>query len=386
MRNARAVAVRQSTPVFSAGFETDPTAGRAAARWTGLSSPTWPSLPFSGAWSAAAGAAGRHSLMLASGLWLGPTFPVTGLDLYRIRFAAKIPRAGAGMWGVRFYDAAGVQLAADNYAAIAAAPDAWGGNEGYFMAGANAVRAAVGFTVDSAQLFIDAVAVTRATRTQALQWADTLGATLPPLRYVPEPDRLKYLPRSMGKLRAGKELRLLVLGNSIENDMSNSLFHLQLERLYPGTHVRLLHAIRGSTGAGFLQDHVDEYVVPCQPDLVILSSGTQVVGAEATLNVIRRTRERLPEAEFLVLGYVGGWPETRGSTQPRQAAQQQFGHLLRVRAEERFATLNLREILEETAESAGHPADWYHRDAVHYNDRGKQLLGRVVARFFQPEG
>jgi len=63
---------------------------------------------------------------------------------------------------------------------------------------------------------------------------------LKPVRLALGPDRWRHLAATRALLQNGKPLRLLVLGDSIANDMSNSQFHLPIQRRFPKANITLL--------------------------------------------------------------------------------------------------------------------------------------------------
>jgi len=42
-------------------------------------------------------------------------------------------------------------------------------------------------------------------------------------------------------------------------------------------------------------------------------------------------------------------------------------------------------VWEDYLAGCGRPLNWYQRDFVHANSRGKQILGRIMERFFTPD-
>ena len=62
-----------------------------------------------------------------------------------------------------------------------------------------------------------------------------------------------------------------------------------------------------------------------------------------------------------------------------------YAQLVEVRDARRFATLDLRTAWEDYVRRSPRPREWYKRDSVHANLRGKQVMGRIVARYFSPD-
>jgi len=371
--------------VLSAKFERDPI----PAGWTGVASP---SQPFEGSWTAADACSGKHSVVSRHGGWESPMFRVQPFQLYRVSFWSRSERKA--YWLVRSFEAQGKESRADHYSSIYPSEN-WVENEFYFTGRADSAWARLSFRPIDAELRIDEVRVRPASREEALRWADQLQASLPPLNYQPAPDRLKFLERTMRKLGRGPVLRIVVLGDSIANDTSNSLFDLLLERRYPNVRIEVIRSIRGGTGCWYFQheNRVKELVVDHRPDLVIIAGISHGNDPEPIRNVIRQVREAR-ETDILVLsgaiietGLTHYWHTRGGFTPEARAAalaqSQKFRAKLREMAEEeKVAFLDVRGIWNHYVEQSPQPLEWYQRDWVHANTRGKHVLARILERFF----
>jgi len=381
--------------LLETGFETDP----AAAGWKGAARRRRPRRRSSAEWIDADPHGGRHCVKVAGGIWQSPEMRIRPFEFYRVTFASKTQ--GKGYWLMRFFDTEGREITADQYSSIFAS-DEWVANESCVMGRAGTASARLGFRPNRAEIFVDDVTVTGATRTDVLKWADSLYKTLPPVRCTPEPKRWKHLPKTMDKLRKGEALKIVVLGDSIANDLCNSHFHLLAERMYPGSRITLVHSIRGATGCPYYQGggRVKPYVVDHDPDLVIIAGISHGLSVPPIRSVIRQVREQMKAGpEFLVMtgavlepGMDAGmaW---RGLTSPppevkrraKEALTKFYAELVAARDADQFATLDLRAIWDAYIERSPRPLGWYQRDFTHANDRGKQILGRIVERFFAPD-
>ena len=379
----------QAAVAFRADFRSDPN----ASGW--LAEKEYPSsrTAFGGQW---VHEANERSIHIVAGMWTSPQFAVKELEFYRLTFSSRT--AKDAYWAMRFFDANGVELLADNYANIYAS-DAWTPNDCCVMARAGAVQATVGLRPNGAEVAISDVTVARISRPDALAWADALYKALPPVDYAPQADRFKNLPLTMERLRTGGELRIVSLGDSIGNDMSNSHFQLLIERLYPRSRVTLIHAIRGNTGCWWYEkdNMVKPFVLDHKPDLVIISGISHQTDANAIRNVITQVRAQQPNVEFLVMtgamiepGMNYGFIQ-KGLQHPtndvrkkhRDAETKFYNNLVAVRDADHFATLDLRDVWENYLAASPQPLEYFHRDFIHSNDRGKQILGRILARYFQ---
>jgi lysophospholipase L1-like esterase len=374
-------------------LETDFERNPVQAGWVGLGSP---SRPFDGVWSRENAHGGKGSISVTWGGWDSPAFPVKPFQLYRITFASKAERQG--YWLVRSFEAGGPELWSDSYSSVYESGE-WLGNEVYFTGRADSAWARLGFRPINGALCIDDVRVRPASRQEALCWADALYGSMPPLDCPLAPDRLKHLSRALEKLRTGPKLRIVILGDSIANDLGNSLFHLLLERKYPKCRIEVVHSIRGGTGCRYFQQEgrVKPLVVDYTPDLLIVGGISHDLDAEAFRSVIHQVRQATPVDILIFNGAViengldAYWHQRGGLTPEAKAkalaANARFTERLRTMAdEEKAAFLDTRGLWDAYIEQSSRPLDWYQRDWVHANERGKQVLGRMLERFFAPGG
>jgi len=377
-------------PVFMSDLEADPS----KAGWAGTE--VWGSAKFAAEWTTAEAHSGKRSMRISGGLWSSPKFKVKPLNFYRMTFASKAE--SKGYWVMQFFDSRGLEIAADDYSSVEVS-EQWLKNSFYVMAHADAAFASLGFRPIKSDFLIDDIAVTPISRQTALEFADNLYETLSPVNFEPEDGRFKRLNVTIEKLRAGKELTVVVLGDSIANDMANSRFHLQVERNYPGSRIRFIHSVRGITGCWYYErdNHVESYILDYKPDLVIIAGISHRLNDKAIRNVIRQTRIKLPAVEFLVMtgaimepGMNRNWA-AKGMASPPTAEREkavlkeaEFYSRLRASSEvDDFATLDMRSLWEEYLKQSGKPRTWFQRDFVHANERGKQIMGRIAVRFFE---
>jgi hypothetical protein len=120
---------------------------------------------------------------------------------------------------------------------------------------------------------VDDVELAPADADAVAAWADAVYATLPPLDYAPPPDRHRYLPRTMAALAAGETVRVVVLGDSIANDLSHSLFEVLVARAWPGARLEVVTSVRSGTGCEWYreEDRLRDYVLRHGPDLVLVA-------------------------------------------------------------------------------------------------------------------
>ncbi len=390
-------------PVFASDFETNPL------------KTDWRAQPRSrqrlkGRWETRKSAHGTRSFILQGGaLESAKTFKLTPHALYRVQFSAKAERSGKrGHWFVYFYDKAGRKISSDQYSGFAAGLD-WGEFEFYFMARAGTVTARFGLAyvnqvdkpeMNDVRLFVDHVRLTPATPAAALAWMDNVERQLPPIRFTPDPTRHEQLQKTMRRLRTGGNLRIVMLGDGICNDMSNSLFHLLLGRRYPQAGITLIHSQRDGAGCPIYQRPAlfNRYVADHRPDLLVIAGTSHNYNVVAVRRVIQMARKKFPEVEVLV--FTGAITEPGMSNavrrrglrdvpaKQRQEAEKAIAEFYRklamMRTKEKFELMHLRPLWESYVRVSGKSRHWFMRDPVHANHYGKQALGRILAKYFEP--
>ena len=109
---------------------------------------------------------------------------------------------------------------------------------------------------------------------------------------------------------------------------------------------------------------------------------------ESIREVVKQIRSG-SQAEILVM--TGAF----GSTDPRDDKQWKYAvdpkgtdyraRLLRMAAEEKIEFLDMFGPWGQYIRQSGKDLDWFKRDAVHANDRGFQVLGRILESYFAPK-
>ena len=349
---------------------------------------------FKGAWATADADSRGRFIVAERGHWQSPPLAVEPLAYYRLRFRAKAPLEGS--WVAEFFGADGDQLQADHYDSLPGSRR-WRAHEYFLRANANAALLRVRFIAHRAAVAVDDVRIDRSTPQAAAAWADKVYAALPPVAYRPPAGRCKLLPKTMHRLRAGPSIRVVLLGDSIANDTSNSAFDALLQRAYPNCRVELVNSVRGGTGCNWYRrdDRVGRYVLPFKPDLLVIAGISNGYDCESIREVIRQVRRR-SDCEVMVLtGCVH--PRVQGeinfaesAPMSREAACKVIlafpQRIAAMAAAEKVELLDIRKAWDDYILASPQPHAWFMRDPVHANTRGKQVLGRILLRYFAPRG
>ncbi len=363
-----------STVRLEHDFERDPQ----ASGWT-YTKPKEDAPP-KGSWVGDVSSPEAHSIVATAGHWHSPAFEVEPFQYYKITFQSKAE--GKAYWAAKFYYADGNALAADHYSSVGASKS-WIDNEFCFRGKANAVTAIICFQPrGSKALAIRKVKVRTLRRKKVAAWADSVRATIPPVLYAPPSYRWECIPRTIKKLNSGKTVRIVLLGDSIANDVGNSPFDALLERIYPGANVEVISSVRSSTGCRYYREEnrVKEYVVDLKPDLLIIAGISNGHDPEAMRSVIRQVREQI-DTEIMV---------TTGAVAPRRrkVRKKTSTFALRVEAmcyEENAEFLDMRLAWDQYIENCGVHDETFRRDSIHANAQGSQVLAAILARYFGPD-
>jgi len=325
------------------------------------------------------------------GQLLGPSVPVckNEFEFYSLSFDAKAPENC--YWGVFFNDKDGKMLVPDIYSTV------YDGKEKqhyeqviYGRENATGIhpflQSVKGIEVWNLQL-------NPISAKDVAEWCDRLYQTLPQLSYVPPANRLKLLPKTVAAMQTGKPWRVVMLGDSIINDTFNSNFQSLLMRFYPKADIRFICSVRGSTGCWYYQEpeHFKSYVTDLKPDLLIIGGISNKDDIDAIRKVIEMTRKEIGCETLLMSGPLGkDW---------RQHDEKELDAVLRVQnwtpnpfvEKQRQLAEELNVEFLDTATAwhnylgqSGKPWQWFQRDAVHGNDRGKQIVGRIIEAYFKP--
>ncbi len=214
-------------------------------------------------------------------------------------------------------------------------------------------------------------------------------AQMPPLHYTPRADRWKKLPRTAAILHQGGELHIVMLGDSIVNDTSCSRWDDVLRPRYPRAKIVRTTVVRGGTGCWWYHEagRVKKYVIPLRPDLFIIGGISQRDDVDSIRDTIRQVRAARPCDVLLMTGAFG-------PVDPRDPKQwtptiDTNGHDYRARLQrlarsEHGAFLDMTGAWGQYIRTSGKPLDWFKRDPIHANERGEQILGRILVRYLSP--
>jgi hypothetical protein len=215
-------------------------------------------------------------------------------------------------------------------------------------------------------------------------------AQIPPVRYTPPADRWKELPRTAALLaKDGAELRVVMVGDSIVNDTSRSRWDDVLQKSYPKCKITKITCVRGGTGCWWFKEpsRIKKYVLDQNPDLLILGGISHKGDVDSVRELIEAVR-KASACDVLVMAPVFGTMDPRDDKQWDEVTHPSGGdfrtRLRRMAEGQKAGFVDMTAAWGEYIRAGGKPTAWFKRDDVHANDRGEQVVGRILASYLAP--
>jgi hypothetical protein len=226
---------------------------------------------------------------------------------------------------------------------------------------------------------------------RTLEQIESIYREMPPVDYRAPSARWERLPRTRQRLESGGKFDVVMLGDSIVNDTSRSCWNLLLERAYPDVQIHKVTSVRGSTGCWWYKEpgRVQQFVLDHEPELVIIGGISQKNDVSSIREVIRQIRDK-SQADILLMTECFGRVDPLDETQWRRISDpsrySDYRKALEKLAEETdSAFLDMELAWATNIRQSGKPLDWFKRDPVHANEKGEQILGRILATFLSPQ-
>ena len=232
----------------------------------------------------------------------------------------------------------------------------------------------------------DGIIVRKNQRT--LEEINKIYLQIPPVRYNPPNNRWKNLPLTKKFLSGSGTFRVVMLGDSIVNDTSRSCWNLLVERRYPKCKIEKITSVRGSTGCWWYKEpgRVKKFVLDQKPALVIIGGISNRDDMDSIHEVIRQIKAE-SDADILLMTGAFGSVDPRDNKQwqrisdPNHFSEYRKG-LEQLARETGAAFLDMETAWAEYIRNSGKELDWFKRDPIHANERGEQILGRILESYF----
>ncbi|MFA6292921.1 MAG: SGNH/GDSL hydrolase family protein [Victivallales bacterium] len=324
------------------------------------------------------------------GQLFGPSVPTckNEFEFYLLSFDAKAPEDCH--WGVFFHDGEGKMIVADVYSSIYAGTDKQHYEQ--IVYGRENAAGLHPFVQSLKGVEIWDMQIRGISAEEAAEWCDRLFRTLPLLSYTPPASRLKLLPKTLSAMKSGSPLRIVMLGDSIINDTFNSNFQSLMLRLYPKTGMKFICSVRGGTTCWYYQEpeQFKSYVADLKPDLLVIGGISHRGDIAAIRNVIEMARKEIGCEILLISGPLGEDWRKRDDVRPGNELPVQVWipdpfveKQKALAAEMRVEFLDMATVWHNYLGISQKPWQWFHRDRVHGNDRGKQVAGRIIEAYFK---
>mgnify|MGYP001259533438 CR=1 FL=1 len=323
---------------------------------------------------------GGHCLSVRDGRVYSPRFTARAAQRYRLTFTAR--GGGRPLWAAYFYDDKRALLPYDHYGGMTVSGE-WQTQTCYFTTKFPAASAKIVFVNDGREpLLLDDVTVETVTMAEYVAAITAMEAALLPITPPPAADAARLLPRTRGKLARGDAVRIVILGDSIGNDLSNAPLDALLARAYPNSPVELRFTGRGSTGYAIFQRSVDVTVVKHKPDLVVLLSITNRLEDDLSADlehIITGVRAALPTTEILL-----ATPHVDQFSPRHHLGSAQREVVRALAAKYTLPVVDLLTAWQDYLRATDQPQDWLLRDVVHMNERGRLVSARAAAAWLLP--
>ncbi len=226
---------------------------------------------------------------------------------------------------------------------------------------------------------------------RSLKQIEKTYAGMSPVNFTPPPARWQQLPRTQKCLQNGPALRVVMLGDSIVTDTSHSAWDLLTQQRYPHCRIEKITSVRGSTGCWWYKENnrVQSLVLDFKPDLLIMGGISQHDDTDSIREVIRQVRAGGSTADVLLMTGAFGKVDPRDDKQWQEkidpGSDEYRARLQKLAVETGSAFLDLSAAWGRYLRADSHELTWFKRDEIHSNERGEQILGRVLDRYLAPD-
>lgn len=332
----------------------------------------------------------EREIIINEGKWESDFFPIKEFNFYKLTFDSK--SYSKNYWAIIFYDKNKNQLIADNYSSFDSSDD-FIKNTFYFRGKCNAKYGKVIFQrieKEKYPFIIKNILIQSASEKEILKWMEVLYKKMPEVKKFKI--EKKYIPETIKKLKKGEKLRIVMLGDSIMNDIGNSFFDILMKKIYPKAKIEVITSVRGGTGCWYYQEEnrVKEYVLDYKPDLLIIGGISNKDNTEAIRNVIKQVREKQKPEIIIMSRAVGKEGDPRINPEwtfeiPDDENSYRY-RLKKLAEEEKVEFFDIEAYWGDYIKNSGLPYDLFLRDPVHANENGKIILAYLIYLYLDDAG
>ncbi len=233
-----------------------------------------------------------------------------------------------------------------------------------------------------------AYTITKAER--SLTQVEKVYAQMTPVKYEPAENRWTNLPTTKEILGKGEgELRIVMLGDSIVNDTSRSQWDQVLGQRVK-VKITKITCVRGSTGCWWYKEdgRVKKYVLDHKPDLLIIGGISQKDDIASIRDVIQQVRQAGSKCEVLLMtgafGHVDPLDDKQWTYDFDPKGDGYRARLAKLAADDKCGFLDMTAHWGKYIRDSGQALTDFKRDVVHANEKGEQIIGRILARHLTP--
>ncbi|MEM9295804.1 MAG: hypothetical protein AAGA57_08380 [Planctomycetota bacterium] len=252
----------------------------------------------------------------------------------------------------------------------------------------------------------DNVIVEEITALDAAAWGQEVRQALPVTPQVtPYVNAGDTIGATLAKLQNGETVRVVMLGDSIVNDLAHSTWAAQVSSFYPGT-IEVIPSIRNGTGMQFYQGLVESEdeglgavgtprlqatVLDYNPDLVLLGGVSHGFDVSAYASVVDQL-QAASNTDILIATEAGGYdfgqteylqPDWDPALNP--AGERFEDEQLALALAEGVGFVDVRGTWGQAlndAQDLGLDEAFFMRDSVHMNHFGQELTATALVEFF----
>lgn len=326
----------------------------------------------------------ENEIVVEDDKWISNTFPLEEFKFYELNFESFSPVKN--YWAIIFFDQDGNQLIADNYSSFEKS-DRFVKNKFYFRAKYKAKYGRVIFqTIEKGKgpFKIRDIIIKTATEKNIMDYIKKMSKEIPPVKkfYIEK----EYLKKTMEKLKKGEKIRIVLLGDSIMNDIGNSFFDILLKGLYPEAKIEIITSVRGGTGCWYYEkeNRVKEYVLDYKPDLLIIGGISNKDDTESIRSVIRQVKEKQNPEIIIMSKAVGKEGDPRINPQwTYEIVEGTYRDRMKKLAEqEKLEFFDIEKYWGEYIKDSNLPYEFFLRDPIHANEYGKLVLAYLLFYYF----
>jgi hypothetical protein len=352
------------------------------------------------------------------------------MNWYRVAFRSKAIEevAGSNVRGypeciISFYDRTGHRASSEVRLSVQCL-DRWQANELRFRAQSpfdevgrpQSVTMRIEFSAPvGLSFYVDDFVLEETTTAEVAVSADKWYENLPDkLKYQPKATRWQRLSATLERFRRGGKVRIVVLGDQIQQSLANTPIDVFLERHYPACKVEIIPLVVEKKGQSSGVDQTIEGIIRLRPNLLILGGSTSPNSLSELQTVVDRIRGgdalMRRKTDILLLTDMSSPNGVEGNAtgftsdiieldqEPKNNAlipDDYRGRLLQFAAENNIEFLDLVGILSEFASGAvgaasfsapgnsdGVPYSVSGRDWTHPSESSKQINARILEIYF----